>query len=367
MPTSVSPLNVGDSGLLTWRTLDVLPDNARARAIVDGPAGWLLLAPRNDQINGWIDAVVLRSDDAVTWEEYQTTGFEAVVHVSGVVGNEAQYLAYGLYASPGYTVITLDEPSNFAEPAVWVSLDGVDWELTPLPLPAAEETISDNVSYWIAAVAADGENVVAVGIEFDENLPEVYNEEVGGYEVSTRQVLWQKNGSEPWEVVDAPELGTVSEAAAGPGGLIAAVPDESGSAVWRWDSADTQWDQVSDLPGSVGGLVANAMGYLALTDGQMWYSTDAIQWEPVGGSISASFIEAGQGGFVAATGRAAGQLETGVWWSPDAQRWRKVGSTDQLSRTAFLAVSLAAIDQAAVVIVTTDPTFQSAMLIGTAP
>ena len=367
LPASPALLDVNDPGLLSWSTLDGVPDNVAIRAVADGPVGWLLVAPRNDQTNGWADAFVLRSNDAATWEEHQTAGFDAVVHIDGLVGTETQYIAYGLFASSSYTFITRDEPSNFPEPAVWTSLDGTDWELTPLPIPPAGDAISNNVSYRIVGVAADGEIAVAAGIEFDEDLPQEAREgeESGDYLVPTRQVFWQKSSSQPWELVDAPEVGTVTRIVAGPAGLVAAAEAESDTGVWLWDSADARWGRISDLPGSIRGLAASTKGYLALIDGQMWYSQDAIQWTITGGSISPSFIEAGEGGFVAATGRTVGQNEAGISWSPDGQRWRQIGTRGQINQLASLEVSHAAVDTIAVAIVTSDSMFRNVTYVGT--
>ena len=320
-PVSSFPLSITESGPLVWRRVLDLPTNISVEHLTHGPAGWVALTQNNRQSSDYSNAPILGSADGVEWSELRPGGLPEVVHVQGVAGQADGYLAYGLHASANYTVTTVDRPSNFAEPAVWTSADGIDWSLLPLPLPLPDEAISDVVSYSVNGAGVVDGVVIVVGTEFDEDLP---SGESGDFVVGTRVVVWTSDDMENWRLVDGSMPPGVEAVAGGPAGVLAAAYDGSGGAVlWR-TSDGISWDAASSFPSLPGGrlyLQGRGSGYLFSLGPVVMFSTDGVAWSHVEGLDG--LIGGGPGGFAA--------FGSTVQWSPDGQQWREVGPSDLLA------------------------------------
>ncbi len=287
-------------GPLAWQQVE-LPPAWSPEVVVEGPAGLLVVASRDDRLDRWAEVFALNSDHGIDWTVLESGRFSEVVHIDGLVGADSGYVAYGLFTAGEFTDTTVGRPANFPEPAVWTSIDGVVWELTPLPLPGRAERISEIVSYSIFDLAVSGDLHVAVGTEFDEDLPDGAGEVV----VPTRQVLWATTESGGWDLIDDERLADAEGAAAGPSGIITTTR-----------TADGEID--------------------------VWGTTDGATWEQLGvirqnGFVDgAGWVHANPQGFVVGAAEA-------MHWSPDGETWRSVSAPDGMAYIGRAAASARAV------------------------
>ncbi len=333
-------LDPDDSGVLQWTAEDELPEDHVVHAIADGPSGWLALASR------FINAapgeyLFLQSADGVNWTTVDAS-IPGAVTVDEIVGSENGYFAYGLFAGEDYQVTTTDQPSNFPTPAVWTSVDGTSWEVTPLPLPPPEEAISEIVSYRPFHLAEGEGRVVVLGVEFDEVVPDDFE---GSYAVPTRPITWESTALGEWRLLTPENADDWSDLAAGPAGIIAVGGTENEVKIVTW--SDGIWEQSSTFEGSgfQARLVGNEDGYLLGTTGGLFLSTDAETWIPVDGPANGAVLAAHSGGFTVLEG---GPGSTTVWWSPEGTSWSIVGTEDELGTDLSFMGAAASEDSVAI-------------------
>ncbi len=319
--SEVLPLDSADVEVLEWTVVDALPDDYVVQAIAEGPNGWLAVAGRFINSAGG-DYLTLRSEDGVEWSRVDGASFPAAVHIDQIIGSDAGYTAYGLYAGEDYSVTTTDRPSNFAEPGVWTSVDGTQWELTPLPLPSPEEAISEIVSYGAFHLAIDNGHAIALGVEFDEDLPDVE----GTITVPTRPIMWESIQPGEWRLVQPEQLEEWGDLASGPAGIVATGGSESGITIMSW-TGET-WEETAAVPGNgfQANLVGNEHGYLLQTTSGILFSPDARSWTPVDGPAAGVVVAAHQGGFTVID---RSQETATVWWSQNGSTWTIVGTGDE--------------------------------------
>ncbi len=311
------PAVTGDR--MEWTAVDALPPDYVITGLAEGRNGWIAIAPRHVG-GGFGEHVVLQSDDGVEWSLLEDVVLPAVVTVGNVMTDEDGYVAYGLHAGANYTVTTKDKPSNFAEPAVWTSPDGVIWTVHPLPLPTASEAISAVVSYRIGGLAVEGDEMIAVGTEFDEDLPDIEGEVV----VPTRPVMWRAERSGEWELIAPEGLIDFNDVASGPGGIVAVGPG-SGSAGFVWDGS--VWMELGSLPtGFWYTIDGGADGYVVLADNSTIHvSENGDEWTPAVGPGRTSTIWAGEDAFAAVSAEGDDAL---VWRSDDGAVWEPVSTVE---------------------------------------
>jgi hypothetical protein len=325
-------------GPLAWQQVE-LPPAWSPEVVVEGPAGLLVVASRDDRLERWAEVFALNSEHGIDWTVLESGRFSEVVHLDGLVGADSGYVAYGLFSAGEFTDITVGRPANFPEPAVWTSIDGVVWELTPLPLPGRAERISEIVSYSIFDLAVSGELHVAVGTEFDEDLPDGAGEVV----VPTRQVLWATTESGGWDLIDDERLADAEGAAAGPSGIVTTTRTADGE-IDVWGTTDgATWEQLGVIPqnGFVVALEGSGVGYVALVtspdrERRLWFSTTGTTWSPVEGIDGAGSVHASPQGFVVVA------AET-MHWSPDGETWRSVSAPDGMAYIGRAAASARAV------------------------
>lgn len=334
------PLASSETGVLEWTAVDALPDDLVVVAIANGSNGWVALASRFADVTAG-EYVALQSTDGVSWTRLDGTSIPGAVHLDGLVGSDDGYLAYGLYAGESSTATTTNRPSSFPEPALWTSTDGATWELYPLPLPPPEAAISDTVSYRVFHVAAGNGQNVAVGVEFDEDLPEAE----GAHVVPTRPIMWESTGPGEWRLVDSPGLEEWTGLAHGPAGIVASGGSESQTRIMGW--AGEMWEEYASLPGNglATELVGNEHGYLLGTSSGLLFSTDARTWRAIHEGMSAAVIAAHPSGFVVIDV----EQGTDVWWSPEGTTWILVGTENDLTIIPSLFIGAAATDNSVIV------------------
>jgi hypothetical protein len=281
--TTSFPLSITESGPLVWRRVLDLSTNISVEHLTHGPAGWVALTQNNRQSNDYSNAPILGSEDGVEWVELRSGGPAEAVAIRGAFGHANGYLAFGPYASPNYTVTTVNRPSNFPEPAVWTSVDGVGWTLEPLPLPPAQEAISEIVSYRVTHVVGVGTDVIVFGVEWDEVVPEGVQDGVA-YAVAFRQIVWESDQAGDWRLVGESPIPEVEALASGPGGVIA-VSLKSSTEVDLWRSDDgINWEQIGSLASVRGGpifLQGNENGYVLGLGSVSNFSSDGLAWVPL--------------------------------------------------------------------------------------
>lgn len=323
IPEEVGPLDPEIVDVLDWSVTDSLPEDHVIHDIAEGPGGWLALASRFRNASPG-DYLLLRSTDGVEWTRLDDASVPALVGAAHIVGSDESYFVYGLYAGDEYQVTTTDRPSNFAEPAVWTSDDGVDWELHPLPLPPSEDAISEIVSYQPSHLATNDGQAIVLGVEFDEDLPD--NVE-GSITLPTRPIMWESTSPGEWQLVDAPDLQEWSDIASGPGGIVAVGGSETQTTLLSWTG--DRWDQTAELSGNgfQANLAGNDHGYLLRTTSGILYSADTSNWNPVDGPTTGTVLAGHSGGFTAIEGT---QESTAIWWSPEGTSWTVVGTQEEL-------------------------------------
>jgi hypothetical protein len=314
----VPALDDGDIETLDWTAVDELPTDHVVHSVTEGPHGWLAISSRFVNSTGG-DYLLLNSSDGVSWTQIGSGSFPAAVSVDSIVGHASGYIAYGLYAGDNFSATTVNRPSNFAEPAVWTSLDGAQWELVPLPLPTPDEAISEIVSYGAFDLATDGDRFIALGYEFDEDLPDVE----GTVVVPTRVIMWEAQQPGEWHLVQPDGLEVWTDLASGSAGIVATTRSDAGVSVVSW--IDGRWTETGAIPGDGGEaiLVGGEHGYLTRSSSGILYSADASNWTTVDGPSNRAIIGAGSGGF-AVVGR--GEEGANAWWSADGTSWTVVGS-----------------------------------------
>lgn len=320
--TDLVPLDQAGLETLEWTTVDALPTDYSVDAITQGPNGWLALAGRFINSTGG-DYLILRSEDGVEWTRMDAS-FPAAVHVDEIIGTDTGYVAYGLYAGEDFSVTTTDRPSNFPEPGVWASSDGADWQLTPLPLPPPEEAISEIVSYRAFNLVVDDNVTIALGVEFDEDLPDVE----GTVTVPTRSLMWIFEEPGEWQLIQADNVDELVDLTVGPAGIVATRATDTGISVRVLDQQGV-WEQLATVPGErfQANIVGKGDGYLIQTSTGLYFSPNAVEWTPVEGPSVAAVLAGHPGGFTVVS--RSGGAET-VWWSPDGHTWTVVGTPEDL-------------------------------------
>ena len=315
-PPQPPRLDTAESMDLEWTRLDLLPDDFAAGPFVVGPEGALTRAYRFRGPVGDNTQLVFSSADGVDWSRVDAQGFGG----GGLVAYAGGYVSYGRYEGNRTTATTTALPTEFPPPAVWTSPDGIEWEMTLLPLPSPQEAVSELVSYQMLDLAATDSEMVAIATEFDEDRPEMEGD--GTQAVSTRQLMWSTDDAGNWELIDFP-MEHPRSAAVGPEGIIVTDVTEEGTTIWRKEG--DSWAAVASLPEGefASAVVGNATGYL-LTGESAWFSSDGSEWREVGPENAVS-VEAGVSSFVAL---GISETETSVWWSNNGLDWELAGSGD---------------------------------------
>lgn len=317
----VLPLDPAQVGMLRWTSVNALPADYTVLGMAKGPDGWLALASRFINSMGG-EHLILRSDDGVEWSRVEGASLPGAVHATQIIGSEDGYMVHGLYAGEAYSVTTVNRPSNFAEPGVWASVDGTNWQLTPLPLPSPEQAISEIVSYRVFHLAVAGGRAVALGTEFDEDLPEIE----GSVIVPTRPLMWESDQPGHWRLIQSDQLKDWSGLAVGPTGIVAAGPSDAGISIERLDEGG--WVELATVAGQGlfrADLAGNHYGYLVQTSNGAYFSADAINWTAVEGPTRVFATSAHEAGFTIIGG--SGNTPA-VWWSQDGTTWATLGSND---------------------------------------
>jgi hypothetical protein len=256
---------------------------------------------------------------AVGTDTLDTGDIDAVLWTSGAQGWQRAPGGEGL-VGPGDQVAT--DVTTAGEDVVAVGwertaagIDAVAWALTtqaaeevapvdgPVPAwqraPAQDDLGSDGVQS-MAAVAAGGPGVVAVGSDADEGA------------------VWGSSDAAEWTRLATVGPGALLGVAAGPPGLVAVGTDGSGAAAWASPDAET-WVGASLGSGVARSVAASAELVVAVGDDAgsavAWSSGDGRTWERVVlGPGAAAAVVFGDGGFVAVGGGTA-------WSSPDGRTW----------------------------------------------
>lgn len=173
----------------------------------------------------------------------------------------------------------------------WIRVRGPDGTARARIAVAGQDHLSGDVS----AIAAGPSGFLAHGAQ-----------PVGSF-AAPDSATWFSPDGEQWMAADQPvQPGWGGWAAAwGPSGWLAVVTMDDGSSVnpWVWESSDgSHWTAVGMLSvpgdGPVGGLVANATGYLlalgapGVERGALWFSPDGITWQ----ESAATGLTQGDGG-----------------------------------------------------------------------
>lgn len=320
-PSGPPALGSAESMDLAWTEADVLPDGYIAGPFVVGPQGAIARAERfRTEPGDDTRPLVLASADGTQWSQLDARGFGGQ-RLEGWAGG---YVSYGRYESHGTTETTIGAPTLFPPPAVWTSVDGSDWEISLLPLPSPDEAISEMVSYVVTdlAAATDSE-MVAVGIELDEDLPEIEEGEADII-VPTRPVMWTKQADSGWELAEFPMQEPVG-VAAGPQGIIAVDAVADSAVIWR--RANGAWAETGTVPVPAGFMISavgNQLGY-AIGSESVWFSPDGANWTETDGPTSVDTVEAGPSSLVA-LGYIDGQPT--VWWTDTGTDWTLAGTGD---------------------------------------
>lgn len=221
--------------------------------------------------------------------------------------------------------------------AVWVSSDGLSWELVddPTVFTGSEDARYQGATQWISDVTSGPLGIIAVG----------YDGYDGAVWVSPGGLVWSRV---PSETLGAATTQSLNAVASGGPGLVAVGRVGSDAAVWVSEDALT-WTRVEDPdldtgrePTEIWTLGATANGFLGAGEigfdegmaGQgtgtrpiMWFSADGLDWERITGDTLKRYgvdgISSIQGGdrFLI-----IGETEDGegIWTSEDASTWQKI-------------------------------------------
>lgn len=335
-PSQPLRLDTAESMSLEWNTMEFLPADFAAGPFAIGPQGAITKAARFQGALGDDTSLVFSSPDGVDWSRVDARGFGG----QELVGHAGGYVSYGRYGGGGVTTTTAP-PTEFPRPAVWTSADAAEWDVALLPLPSPDDAISEIVSYQMSGLAVAESEMVAVGIEFDEDLPDVEGDQI----VPTRQVMWATNAAGEWELVDYP-MERPTSVAAGPEGTIVTDATDSGTAIWKREGAS--WSQTGTIPEAefVFSAVGNATGYLIARE-SVWFSPDGSTWTRVDGPVNVNTVEAGPSSYVA-LGHLDG--EAAVWWSDNGIDWDLIGVGDDFGIEPDAFVSYVGVTDHAVLI-----------------
>lgn len=330
------PLDSTDSLSLDWSTVDLLPSDYMAGPFAIGPGGMIAQATQFKGSSG-TSSLALVSPNGVDWSKLEVRGLGG----QRLVGYRGGYVSYGRYQSGAITTTTPGPPSDFPRPAAWTSPDGHDWTVTLLPLPSPDEAISDIVSYEVSDLAATESGMVAVGIEFDETVPDTE----GTHIIPTRRILWATNPTGEWELVDYP-MENPEAVAAGPAGII--VTDRTDTGTGIWNKTGDGWTQLTTLddPNLAHSVVGNDTGYV-LSGGSVWFSPDGSDWTQVKDSTDLGVVQAGSHWFVSA-GRQGDRKA--VWWSKNGLDWVLAATPDHLGVAESAFVSYVGVTDRAIVV-----------------
>src|SRR5690606_23535764 len=156
----------------------------------------------------------------------------------------------------------------------------------------------------------------AVGIELDEDLPEIEEGEADII-VPTRPVMWTKQADSGWELAEFPMQEPVG-VAAGPQGIIAVDAVADSAVIWR--RANGAWAETGTVTVPAGFMmsaVGKQLGY-AIGSESVWFSPDGANWTETDGPTSVDTVEAGPSSLVA-LGYIDGQPT--VWWTHTGTDW----------------------------------------------
>jgi hypothetical protein len=270
------------------------------------------------------------SSDGLSWELLPPDDALAralLTHV--VVARDGRYLAFG-------RIEDISGQSDEVLLAVWESADGRSWRRTQLGLPAdlvAVRMVAGNKGYLL----------------------------VGGRTDLDRYELWLSADARIWEVVRElpPTTGTVYQdidaIAAGPEGFVAAGNREPD--VYVIASGDgREWFEAPPISGlGIVPAIAPLAGDWIMARGQtgplpVWFSPNGLDWEQVAtlGSDSdpyrelSSLVSTGDRVFAQLTVFAASSdgNPVGVWSSSDGTTWEEIGAASDL----FLAGAASSVD-----------------------
>jgi len=179
--------------------------------------------------------------------------------------------------------------SSGAEGVIWSSSDGVTWDRSDLPFPAASwgNRERDRVSYSAGEIVSVGGRLVVIG-----------SIGIAGLDYA-EVVLWASTDGETWTEIPAGTFGadayTVNDVSNGPGGLVVIserYPEGEDSA-WRSTDGGQTWSE--HRPRTEGAIFLNAVvgtasGYVAAgaeapnwpsdpTSPRIWTSADGTNWQ----------------------------------------------------------------------------------------
>ena len=137
--------------------------------------------------------------------------------------------------------------------------------------------------------------------------------------------IWSSGNGRTWALADIPDLRTVSDLVAGPGGLLAVGdPADENTPLWLTTNG-ADWERVvdTDFEGQrISKVGATDEGYVAVGT-HMWFSTDGVEWHAAGSGpeiIPTEIVKHGER-FVTLTGGAQSGGPLKVWTSIDLMEW----------------------------------------------
>lgn len=272
--------------------------------------GLVAVGSYEDEVTFLAGAMAWLSVDGLRWQRATAVGRNRDAVIEGVTGGPAGLVAVGWREGPDAT-----------QPAVWVSVDGLDWRHVDDP---------NLVRGQMSAVAANSVGYVALG--FDPDTDE--------------GLVWTSRDGRAWsEALVVPEFEiqpSINDIVALGEGFVAFGSTAHDERAALWTSLDGRnWQRVLGLPTSpsstVNSVTASGARLVAVgasyadegTFALAWASEDGIDWRATLDDTSA---EAGEmvgvvsvrGGFLAAgslEGPEREDLHGVVWWSSDGLTW----------------------------------------------
>lgn len=300
---------------LEWREDDVIGDEIQRVEFATGNGGVLALAfSWSESLGERLDGVY-QSEAGVVWKEVDTNGLDGIDHFVSLGTTGDGFVAWGLYRE-----------GDGSRPALWRTADGIQWDLTLLPLP--DEEPGSVVNYGVGLVALDSDRGVALG-QFVVNRPAEdspefdsgprFDEEGNPLPPDQGTFVWETNASGEWGVADSAPSNPLW-LADGPAGPIVLARGEDGTEVWRTDGE--AWARVAVLPSRADFpeaiVVGNEDGYLAVfQNGDTWFSPTGGEWTATSiPTQTPGLAVAGPGGYLV-TSRESSEM----FWSIDGREW----------------------------------------------
>jgi hypothetical protein len=287
--------------------------------LVHGPAGYLAIG--NDRDDEAPRGRVWLSSDGLSWELLPPGDVFARAYLTHlVVASDGRYLAFGRIEDVSHT---FDEVPL----ATWETADGRSWRRTELGLPTHLSSVH---------VAAGDKGYLLAGSRPDPN----------------RYELWLSADARTWELVrELPPISTgttyqnIGSIAAGPEGFVAAGSRESAPYVIA--SGDgREWFEAAPVQGlglvpAIAPLAGDWITAGGLSNGPIpvWFSPNGLDWEQVAtfGTDSEAFelyslVSTGDRVFAQLTvlGEHPAVLPAGLWSSTDGTIWEEVGAASDV-------------------------------------